>query len=253
MATITRPQFKYYPILLTIVVLVQIMCFILVKRHITIFGILTTASGLLFPLDIYLFEIIGYCYGYEYSRQAVLVNGISHLVFFLIIQLCNLLPYSDTMKPEYIIAYQTIFQYSYWIIIGSFIGNSCGDYFSATLVPRSKVFFNNKFTKTSILIIHIISELITISISYTIMNIHDHYTITQNAKLIGGTMIFKIIIAIIMLPLAKKLINIIQEAEKVSVFDYNQDYKLFRFNPDFKKIKMVNFRGSYNVKKTFNN
>ncbi len=253
MNTTAKPQFKYYHILLTIIVSVQLMCFILVKRHIEIFGISTTASGILFPLDIYLFEVIGYCYGYEYSRQAVWVNSISHILFFSVIQSFNFLPYATTMKPEYVQAYQVLFKYSYWIIIGSFLGNLCGDFFSAILVPRSKVFFKNKFTKTTIFIIHVISELITISISYTIINLPDGYSIIQISKLVGGTMIFKIIIAIIMLPLAKKLIAIIREAETVDIYDQNQDYKLFKFNPDFKKIKMVNFKGVYNVKKAFTN
>ncbi len=245
--------FKYYPILLSIIVAVQLMCFILVKRQINIFGLTTTASGLLFPLDIYLFEVIGYSYGYEYARQAVWVNGISHLIFFSIIQLCNILPFATTMNHDYIIAYQTLFKYSYWIVVGSFIGNFCGDYFSAFLVPKSKVIFNTRYNKTFIFIIHIISEFITISISYTIINLPDDYTINQIAKLVGGTMIFKIIIALIMLPFAKRLINFIRNAEGVDIYDQNQNYKLFKFNPDFNKIKMVNFKGIYNVKKNLDN
>jgi uncharacterized PurR-regulated membrane protein YhhQ (DUF165 family) len=245
--------FKYYPILLTIVIAIQLMCFILVKWQINIHGLTTTASGLLFPLDIYLFEIIGYSYGYEYARQAVWVNGVSHLFFFLIIQFFGILPFASTMNPDYVIAYQTLFKYSYWIIIGSFIGNFCGDYFSAFLVPKSKVFFNTRFNKTFIFIIHIVSEFITISISYTIINLPDNYQITQIAKLICSTMIFKTIIALIMLPFAKQLINFIRNAESVDIYDQNQNYKLFKFNPDFTKIKMVNFKGVYNVKKNFDN
>lgn len=244
--------FKYYPILLAIIVAVQLMCFILVKRQINIYGLTTTASGLLFPLDIYLFEIIGYSYGYEYARQSVWVNSMSHIIFFSIIQLCNILPFDSNMNHEYFTAYQTLFKYSYWIIIGSFIGNFCGDYFSAFLVPKSKVFFNTKFNKTLIFVIHIISEFITISVSYTIINIPDNYTISQIAKLVGGTMVFKIIIALAMLPFAKRLINFIRKVEQVDVYDYNQDYKIFKFNPDLDKLRMVNFKGFYNVKKNLN-
>ena len=75
-------SFKYYHIFITTIVVIQLMCFILVKRQISIFGITTTASGILFPLDIYLFELIGYCYGFEYSRQAIWINTFFHFVFY---------------------------------------------------------------------------------------------------------------------------------------------------------------------------
>lgn len=244
-------SFKYYHIFITTIVAIQLMCFILVKRQISIFGITTTASGILFPLDIYLFELIGYCYGFEYSRQAIWINTFFHFVFFTVIQICNILPYGTEMKPEYIHAYHTLFHYSIWIIVGSLIGEFCGEYFSSSIVPRFKVIFESQYTKTILFITHIISELITISISYTITNLPDGYTVLQIAKLVLGTILIKTIVAILLLPIAQKMIHIVRKSEGFDIYDYNQNYSLFKFNPDLRKIRMVNYKGTNNVKKTF--
>jgi uncharacterized PurR-regulated membrane protein YhhQ (DUF165 family) len=246
-------EFKYYPILLTIIVAVQMMCFFLSKRQIEFFGLAVNGSGILFPLDIYLFEVIGYCYGYEYSRQAVWVNILTHVGFFALMGIIRILPYASGMHPEYVTAYKTIFQFSHWMIIGSIIGEMAGDFFSAVIVPKSKVKFQGKHVTILILIVHLISSFLTVAISYIIINIPDGYTIYQILNLVTGTMIVKTIIAIIMLPVGRKLIDIIRVAEGVEIFDSKQNYSLFKFNPDFEKLKMVKFKGKYDVKKNLNN
>lgn len=247
------PPLKYYPLLLMIIVTVQVLCFILVKLHITIFGISTTTSGLLFPIDIYLFEIIGYCYGYEYSRQAVWLNSSSHCLFFVVLQLCNYLPYSSTMQSEYINAYHIIFRNSYWIIIGSFIGNFIGDYFSAYIVPKFKLIFNGNFTRSLIFVTHIIAEFLTISISYTIMNLSSRMSLIEVFNLVLGTMLFKTILAFLLLPFAKMLINFIKSSEGVEAYDFNQNYKLFKFSPDLNKVKFIDCIGIYKHEKNMHN
>ena len=244
-----KKNFKYYPIILTIIVAIQMMCFFLSKRQIQFFNLSVNGSGLLFPLDIYLFEIIGYCYGYEYSRQAVWVNMVAHIGFFIIIFVVNLLPYANGMHQNYIDAYNTIFKFSYWMIIGSILGEFVGDFFSAIIVPKSKLKFQGRYSSFIIFFVHLISSFLVVSIAYIITNLPDGYTMLEIFKLIIGTMVIKTLIAIIMFPIAKKLINFIKISEGVDIYDNNQTYSFFRFNPDLKKIKYVAFEGKYNVKK----
>lgn len=241
--------FKYYPILLVLVVTIQMACFFLSKRQIYIFGITINGSGILFPFDIYLFEIIGYCYGYEHSRQAVWINIFVHFGFFIITYIIKNLPYPPTMHKNYIIAYKTIFEFSNYMILGSLVGEISGDFFSAILVPFSKVKFNGKFAGLLIFSTHEISAFLVASLAYLITYIPDGYSILEISHLIFGTMVIKTLIALIMLPFIKILINLIKSSENLEVFDNNQNYSLFRFNPDFNKLKLVNFRGNYEAKK----
>lgn len=142
-----------------------------------------------------------------------------------------------------------IFNFSHWMIIGSVMGELVGDFFSAVIVPKSKVKFHGKHVTIIILIVHLISSFLVVSIAYIIINLPDSYTIYEIMHLVTGTMVAKTIIAIIMLPIGRKLINIIREAEGVEIFDTNQSYSLFKFNPDFNKLRSVNFKGKYDIKK----
>ena len=244
--------FKYYPTLLTIIVTIQMMCFFLSKRQIDFLGLTVNGSGLLFPLDVYLFEIIGYCYGYEYSRHAVWTNILVHVGFFGIITIIKYMPYAPSMHHEYVIAYKTIFQFSIYMIIGSLVGELVGDFFSAVVVPFSKVKLDGKFSMLTILIVHLISSFLVVSLAYIITNLPDGYTIKEIGNLVYGTMIIKSVIAIIMLPIAKYIIRKIKEAEGVDIYDINQKYSMFKFNPDFNNLKCVKFKGNYEIKKNLN-
>jgi uncharacterized PurR-regulated membrane protein YhhQ (DUF165 family) len=244
-------QFKYYGILIAIMVSIQTMCFILVKRHINFFGLITTASGLLFILDIYIIEIIGYCYSFEMSRQAAWINSFCHLLFFLVAIILNNIPYADTMHNEYIQAYKTLFKFSYIIVIGSFCGNLAGDMISAVFVPRFKKLFNARYSLTLLFIIHIISEFITITISYMIINLPDHYSIAYIFKLIFGTMVMKLIVSLMMLPVLSKVIQLVIKAEGLQIFDYKQNYNVFHLKADLNKTKAFDYVGYYGKKGYF--
>jgi uncharacterized PurR-regulated membrane protein YhhQ (DUF165 family) len=246
--------FKYYPILLSLVVSIQMICFFLSRRQIDLFGLTVNGSGLLFPLDIYLFEIIGYCYGYEYSRQAVWTNIGVHFLFFGIFFIIQKLPYASQMHSEIVKSYDTLFKFSFWMILGSILGEFLGDFFSAFVVPKSKLKLHGKFAGLIIFFTHLISSFLVVSVAYIITNIPEGYNWAEIFKLISGTMIIKTFIAIIMLPFAKIIIYKIKLAEGLDIYDNtNQNYSLFRFNPDFYKLRMVNFKGVYNVKKNLNN
>jgi hypothetical protein len=62
----------------------------------------------------------------------------------------------------------------------------------------------------------------------------------------------KTIMAVIMLPMAKVVLYQIKQAEEIDVFDSkNQNYSLFKFNPDYSKLKFVRYKGKYDIKKNF--
>lgn len=245
-------QFKYYGLLIAVMISIQTICFVLVKRHISIFGITTTASGILFILDIYIIEIIGYCYSFEMSRQAAWINSFCHFLFFLIAFTLNNLPYPPSMHENYIHAYKTLFQFSYFIALGSFLGNLVGDMISAVFVPKFKQFFNARYSLTLLFVVHIMSEFITITISYMIINLPDGYSVKQIFSLILGTMVIKSIFSIIMLPILKRLIHFIIKEENLQIFDFKQTYNIFKLKPDLSKTKAFDYIGYYGKKNNFN-
>jgi len=252
MKQLTSGQFKYYGVLISVMVFIQTMCFILVKLHINIFGFTTTASGLLFIIDIYIIEVIGYCYSFELSRQATWINCFTHILFLVVSIIIKNLPIASSMHADYANAYRTLFALSSLIAIGSLFGNMVGDMISAVFVPKFKLIFNTKYTMPILFLVHIVSELVTILISYSIINLPDGYSFGYILKLVFGTMILKFSFSLLMIPFVNLLIKFILRNEGVSAFDYKQNYNLFKLAPDFSKIQTFDYIGNYGKKSNFN-
>lgn len=240
-----QKTFKTYPILISILVTTQLICLIYARRQVDIYGLPVNVSGIIFPIDIYLFEIMGECFGYEYARQAVWIDSLSHLIFIVFILLIATLPYSQFMHEDISFSYSHLINVTWISSVGSLIGTFCGDLFSARFIPQTKLFLKGGYVLPRFLISHMGSETITISIGYMIIFLSTGYNISQISVLIGSTLLFKFIAAILLLPIARFIVKLIKKIEKTDAFDYKQDYKILALLIDDRKI---NFRGIHNVK-----
>ncbi len=73
------------------------------------------------------------------------------------------------------------------------------------------------------LISNAIGKAILVSISYPI-NFYGQYTVNHIAEIAVNTWIYKMMIAIILLPIAVLLAHIIKKIEKIDYFDYGISY-----------------------------
>ncbi len=223
-----KNQFAIYPLLITLLITSQIICFIFARRQVDIFGYPVNVSGIIFPIDLYLIEIIGECYSYEHSRQAAWLNTLVHILFIIPTFIISKLPYSSFMHDDITFAYQHLIDISWVVAIGSLFGTFFGDMFSARYVPKLKIILKSKFTFVRLILCQIISEMIVTS-SYLISFLTNNYTLDQTLSLIIHTIVIKSIIALILYPVAKSIINLVKQVEKIEGFDFKQDYKTLAF------------------------
>lgn len=233
-------SFNLYPLLIAVLTTSQILCFIFARRQVDIFNMPTNTSGMIFPLDLYLIEIIGECYGYEYSRQSVWINIIVHFVFLGVVFPISIIPYSRFMHQDLVFSYKHLIDISPVVVIGSLCGTFLGDMFSARFVPQTKIILNGKHTFLRLFISQVISELIVTS-SYFLSFLTNNYTFIQTLHLVINTTFIKLSLAFLLWPVARVFINMIKSFEKVEGFDYHQDYKTLAFaiNNDLIDIKGV--------------
>lgn len=238
-----RNYFICYPILLTVLITVQLICFIFARRQIDFFNYPVNVSGMIFPLNLYLIEIIGECYGYEYSRQTVWLNVIAHILFILAVVIISGFQYPDFMHSDLTFSYQKLIDISWIVALGSLLGTFFGDLFSARYIPNLKVILHGKFIFLRLLLCQIVSEIIVTS-SYLISFLTNNYTFAETIHLIYYTVIIKSIIAILLYPLARAVISIIKQIEKIEAFDFKQDYKTLAFiiNQDKIALKGIDIR-----------
>jgi uncharacterized PurR-regulated membrane protein YhhQ (DUF165 family) len=230
---------RYYPLLLAIVLVTQCMGFVYAQRKFSLFGIDSTCSGVIFPIIVYAVETIGECYGYEYARQTVYINLCGHLLVILYCALFYFLPMSD-MNANDMIAYHYVINNIWFSSVAAMLGNWIGDQFSAKYIPLTKLLFRPSWLMMRLFVIHVLSEFINISVAYTMFFVViKHYTLHSVILLIFGTLLFKSIIALILLPAVRMVISFIKQKEGFENNDKNQDYKWFRFFVDDSKIESI--------------
>lgn len=217
-------NFKIYPLLISVLITSQILCFIFARRQVEILGFPVNVSGTIFPLDLYLVEIIGECYSYEHSRQAVWLNTLSHILFIIPVLIIGHLPYPGFMHADLVYSYKHLIDISWIVVFGSLLGTFLGDMFSARYVPKFKMILSGKYIFLRLFICQVISEIIVTS-SYLISFLTNNYTFKETITLIINTILIKSIIALILYPAARIIIKIIKQIEQVEGFDFKQDYK----------------------------
>ena len=134
-------QTKFYPLMVALVVFFQLLCFIYARRQVDIFGFPINMSGIIFPLDIYLIEIIAECYGFQFARQVIWINVIIHILFILMVGIQSLVPYSNVMHHDLKYSYQHLIDISWICALGSLIFNFFADIFSSKFVANTKIIF----------------------------------------------------------------------------------------------------------------
>ena len=237
-------SFKIYPILIALLISGQMMCFIYARRQLDIFGIPINVSGIIFPLNLYLIEIIGECYGYEYSRQAVWVNTFIHLLYVITVFVIAMIPYSNFMHDDLKFSYQHLIDISWIVAFGSLLGTFMGDMFSARFVPQTKLILNGNYTFIRLFFSQIISEIIVTS-SYFISFLTNDYTFKQTLYLVISTLAVKSIISLLLWPVAKNAINKVKQLEGIEGFDFQQDYKTIAFAI---RNERINLKVVYSIK-----
>jgi hypothetical protein len=90
-------------------------------------------------------------------------------------------------------------------------------------MSKLKIYMCGKYFIGRFLISNAIGKAILVSISYPI-NFYGQYTVNHIAEIAVNTWIYKMMIAIILLPIAVLLAHIIKKIEKIDYFDYGISY-----------------------------
>lgn len=240
--TTSYKTFKLYPLLISILTISQVLCFIYARRQVDIFNLHVNVSGIIFPLDIFLVEIIGECYGFEYSRQAVWISCLIHTIYIMVTTIVALIPYSSFMHNDLTFSYQHLIDISWIVALGSLIGTFLGNLFSARFVPRTKTLLSGNYIFLRLYLSQVVSELIVTS-SYFLSFLTNNYTVKQTFYLVVSTWFIKSIIALLLWPLVNLIIVKIKHIEQFECFDFKQDYTTLAFAINNQKIQL---RGVYN-------
>jgi hypothetical protein len=227
----TQPKwFVSYPFMVAIMVCLQMLNIVYGRKFITFLNFdINAGSLILLPLLLYIFQIVGECYGWQYSRQIIwcnfVVNGLATIIFYAF----SFLHYSSFnhagLQNAYVLLIDTMWVSAAvnWIIV------FMSDYFVSSFTCASRSFFNGKFIWLRTIIINLVADCILLAGNFISMP-YNGYSMAQTYHYIFAVFIARNIVTIAMLPFVRFIVWVIQhKIENTVVFDLTRNFNPFKF------------------------
>lgn len=214
-------KLKLYGPLVGIMITILLICDVLAFKVVSICGYNFAASGLIFPLSFLLASVITDVYGFILAGRIIWVQIICQALFILTINSVVFLPSPENSNLA--LHYFNLYQNLWHVFLASTIAVTSAYFVNDFTMSRLKIYMGGKYFILRFLISNAIGKAILVSISYPI-NFYGLYNVNQIATIALNTWIYKMIIAVILFPVAIILSGIIKRIEKIDFYDYGISY-----------------------------
>jgi uncharacterized integral membrane protein (TIGR00697 family) len=214
-------RLKLYGPLIGIMITILLICDALAFKVVSINGHDFAASGLIFPFSFLLASVITDVYGFILAGRIIWVQLTCQALFILTVNLVVFLPSPDSSStaPHYLSLYQNLWH----VLVASTIAVTSAYFVNDFTMSKLKIYMSGKYFMLRFLISNAIGKAILVSISYPI-NFYGLYSANHIAEIALNTWIYKMIIAVILFPVAILLANMIKRIEKLDYYDYGISY-----------------------------
>lgn len=214
-------KLKFYGLLVGLSIMIMMACDTLAFKIVHIFSHDLAASGLIFSLNFALSAIITEVYGFNLAGRIIWVQLICHIFFILLINLFVILPSPEhsMTHPLYLNLYHNIWH----VLLGSCIAMPLAYFINDIIVSKLKInLYGRKFIYR-FFIASTTGSAVLVLISYPV-NFYGELSIQHIITIAFNTWIFKVIVAIILLPVALYLTNLLKRIEQTDYYDYGASY-----------------------------
>lgn len=208
-------------------------------RLIKVFGLVTDAGTLIFPLTFLLADIITEVYGYMAARRAIWLGLLFNLLFMLYGQLVIHLP-----SPKYVThndIFAQVLALDSRVVIASLISYLCAEPLNAYLIAKLKIFTKGRF----IWLRFVSSTLVASGVDSFIFSAIAFYGVFAQKELIYLILtmwLIKVAIEIVGLPLSVYLAQKLKAKEKMDIYDVDTNFNLFSFKVAYKEAAKAEVR-----------
>jgi len=230
MSRTIRIQPKYLWFLILSYSMVMVLANWFDPRLVKLFGVVTDAGTLIFPLTFLLSDMITEVYGYKHARRAIwcgfLFNGLFLLYGYLVTHLPS--PSYATQNA----AFDQFMASDARIILASAISYLCAEPLNSFIMAKLKI----KLAGRAMGFRFVFSTLIASGFDSCIFSLIAFYGIIKNPELLSLTLtmwLIKVIIEILGLPLSIKLTKKLKQAEHMDIYDRETQFNLFSLKVDY--------------------
>jgi queuosine precursor transporter len=220
--TNTKPQLLWFLMLSYAMLLVFVNIFD--PRVVSIFGFVTDAGTLIFPLTFLLSDLITEVYGYKYARKTIWIGFMFSALFIIYGQIVIHLP--DPSYPTHNDLFTTLFSLDRRIIIASACSYLCAEPLNSYILSKLKIKTRGKFISLRF----VISTIMGSGADSFIFGVLAFAKTMDNYNLLLLILTMwsiKVIMEICGLPLAIKLAKILKKAGQIDIYDIDTKFNLF--------------------------
>lgn len=208
----------------------MLTCDALAFKSVSIFGVILSASGIIFPISYTVSSIISYLYGFERCKRSIFFMLLAQLFFCTTVSLFSNISIDPNYEDKGISSHYLALYGPLWkVIFSSSIAVYVSMYINSLITSKLKIYFNNGQYLFSIIAANLVSQLVLVIISYSIN--FSHILTSENiVKIIVSTYIYKIIVSSsITLFFSKTLYKISLFIDKIDNYDVNVRYSSIPF------------------------
>lgn len=199
-------------------------------RIVNIFGVITDAGTIIFPLTFLLSNLITEVYGYKHARYAIWLGFLFNSIFIMYGQIVIHLP--NPPYPTHNDLFTTIFALDIRIMLASSVSYLCSEPFNSYVLAKLKVKTNGKFMPLRF----VLSTLVASGVDSFIFGSLAFYGNINNDDLLHLilTMWFlKVGIEILGLPVSLNIAKKLKRKEKMDIYDFDTKFNLFSLEHDY--------------------
>jgi queuosine precursor transporter len=218
-------RFRLYGILVGVMVSLMLTCDALAFKIIEIHGYKFSASGLIFPINFMLAAVMTDSYGYDLAGRIIWIQLISQLIFIMTVNLFVLLP-SSSVDPISVL-YASLYSNIWRVLIASSLAIFLAYFLNDFIMSKLKIYYMGNLFIIRFLLSNAVGKAALVCISYPI-NLYGIYSPIEITHIAFNTWVYKMIMALILFPIAIGLSCFIKKIEKTDYYDFGISYNPMR-------------------------
>ncbi|MDF2529364.1 MAG: rane-spanning protein [Gammaproteobacteria bacterium] len=199
-------------------------------RLVSLFGLVTDAGTLIFPLSFVLSDLITEVYGYKKARQAIWLGFAFNMVFLIYGQIVIHLP--SPAYPTHNAEFDDLLKADMRVIIGSMCSYFCAEPINSWIIARLKLMTQGRYMAVRFLSSTVIASLLDSSI-FSVIAFLGVMSDSELTSLILTMWLIKVAIEALGLPFSIKLAKKLKQAENLDIYDINTKFSLLSLDSQY--------------------
>lgn len=199
-------------------------------RLVSLFGLVTDAGTVIFPLTFLLSDLITEVYGYKYARRAIWLGLLFNIIFVLYGQLIIHLPSPNF--PTHNAVFDELLRINSRIVIASFISYLCSEPLNSLLLAKLKLRLQGRHMGVRFVLSTVVASGLD-SVIFTCIAFYGSMSHSNLSWMILSMWLVKVVIEILGLPFSIYFANKLKQIDQVDIFDAQTDFNIFRLNTDY--------------------